>query len=129
VTRHPGYDFPPTDPGSILVHDRLAPDYPFLIIGRISLDTTWTIKPGRDRKKIERMAARAGADGILITGLDIDINAFNRFVTERGWATISGSDLSPFAAATRARPDYLEQARVFGYLIKKTEFSILLRNG
>ena len=120
VSRHPGFDFPPTNPDSILVHDRRAPDYPFIIIGRISLDTTWTIKPGKDQKKIKGLAARAGADGILVTGFDIDIDAFNRHVTARGYETVSGSDLSSFAAATRARPDYLEQARIFGYLIKRT---------
>jgi len=121
ISKHPGFNFPPTDPDSIVVHDRRAPSYPFLIIGRISLDTTWTIKPGKDQKKIERKAAQAGADGILITGFDIDIDAFNQHVTTKGSAAVSGSDLSSFAAATPAHPDYLQQARIYGYLIKRTE--------
>lgn len=120
VTQHPGFNFPPTDPDSVLVHNRLAPSYPFIIIGRISFDTTWTIKPGRDQKKIEKLAARAGADGILVTGFDIDIDAFNRHVADHGFGTVSGSDLSSFASATRTHPDFLEQTKTFGYLIKKT---------
>jgi hypothetical protein len=119
ISRHPGFNFPPTDPDLILVHDRMAPSYPFVIIGRISFDTTWTIKTSKDQKKIERMAAQAGADGILVTGFDIDIDAFNRYVTTQGYATVSGSDLSSFAEATHAHPDYLEQAMIYGYLIKR----------
>jgi hypothetical protein len=120
VSKHPGFNFPPTDPDSIQVHDRTAPSYPFVIIGRVSLDTTWTVKPGKDQKKIERLAAQAGADGILVTGFDIDIDAFNQHVASYGCATVSGSDLSSFAAATRPRPDYLQQTRIYGYLIKRT---------
>ncbi len=119
ISRHPGFNFPATDPDSILVHDRMAPNYPFVIIGRISLDTTWTIKTSKDHKKIERMAAQAGADGILVSGFDIDIDAFNRYVATQGYAAVSGSDISSFAAATHARPDYLQQARIYGYLIKR----------
>ena len=121
VSKHPGFNFPPTDPRLIQVHNRLAPDYRFVIIGRSSLDTTWTTKPTQDQKKIERMAAQAGADGILITGFDIDIDAFNRHVTTQGYDGVSGSDLSSFAAAIRAHPDYLERAKIFGYLIKRTD--------
>jgi hypothetical protein len=121
VTRHPGFDFPPTDPDGILVHNRLAPDYPFLIIGRVGLDTTWTIKPNRNLKKVRKKAAQAGADGILVTGLDIDIDAFNRHATTKGYEAVSGSDLSSFASATRTHPDYLEQVRIFGYLLKRTK--------
>ena len=120
VSKHPDYNFPPTDPNSILVHDRVAPSYPFVIIGRISLDMTWTIKPSMDEKKIERMAARAGADGILISGFDINIDAFNQHVTTKGYAAVSGSDLSSFAADTHPDPMYLRQTLIYGYLIKRT---------
>jgi len=120
ISKHPDYNFPPTNPDSILVYDRLAPTYPFVIIGRISLDMTWTVKPGKDQKKIERMAAQAGADGILITGFDIDIDAFNQYVTTEGYASVSGSDLSTFAADTHPDPMYLRQTLIYGYLIKRT---------
>lgn len=121
VSKHPGYDFPQTDPNSILVHEGVAPDYPFVIIGRISLDMTWTIKPGKDEKKIVRKAAQAGADGIIISGLDIDIEAFNKFVAAEGYAKVSGSDLSGFALAIRAHTLYLDQSKIYGYMIKRTE--------
>jgi len=120
ISKHPDYNFPPTDANSILVYDRMAPTYPFVIIGRISLDMTWTVKPRKDEKKIRRMAAQAGADGILITGLDINISAFNEYVTTRGYATVSGSDLSSFAADTHPDPMYLRQTLIYGYLIKRT---------
>ncbi len=121
ISKHPGYDFPPTDPNSILVYDRVAPAYPFVIIGRISLDMTWTVKPRRDEKKIERMAAQAGADGIIITGLDINIDAFNQYVATHGYATVSGSDLSSFVVDIRAHAMFLEQTLTYGYMIKRTE--------
>ncbi|MGB7293968.1 MAG: hypothetical protein WBC70_00110 [Candidatus Aminicenantales bacterium] len=120
ISKHPGYDFPATDPDSILAHDRTAPDYPFVIIGRISLDMTWTINPGRDEKKIEKMAARAGADGIIVSGLDINIDAFNRHVATQGYASVSGTDLSEFVVVTRPHALYLEQSRIYGYIIKRT---------
>lgn len=120
ISRHPDYNFPPTDPNSILVYDRIAPSYPFVIIGRISLDKTWTDNPRKDEKKIKGMAAQAGADGILVTGLAIDIDAFNRHVTTQGYATVSGSDLLCFATAVRPRPMYLQQTLVYGYLIRRT---------
>jgi len=119
ISKHPDYNFAPTDPNSILVYDRLAPDYPFVIIGRISLDMTWTIKPGKDEKKIERKAAQAGADGIIISGLEIDIDAFNKFVAAEGYAKVSGSDLSDFSLATKAHALYLEQSLTYGYMIKR----------
>jgi hypothetical protein len=119
VSRHPDYNFPPTDPNSILVYDQIAPSYPFIIIGRISLDMTWTVNPRKNKKKIQRMAAQAGADGILITGLDIDISAFNHYVTTHGYATVSGSYLSHFAV-TRPLPMYLQQHLIYGYIIKRT---------
>jgi hypothetical protein len=121
VSKQPGYDFPPTDPSSILVHDRLAPNYPFIIIGRISLDATWTEKPSKDEKKIKKMAAQAGADGILVSGFDIDIGAFNQYVASRGYATVSGTDLSDFAAAIRPRPVHLERTLIYGYLMKRSK--------
>jgi hypothetical protein len=120
VSMHPGYNFPPTDPDSILVHDRTAPDYPFVIIGRISLDMTWTISPRRNEKKIARTAARAGADGVIVSGLDIDIDAFNRHVDTEGYASVSGTDLSEFVVLTRPHAMYLEQSRIYGYMIKRT---------
>jgi hypothetical protein len=121
ISKHPGYNFPPTDPDSILVHEGVAPNYPFVIIGRISLDMTWTIKPGKDEKKIERMAAQAGADGIIITGLDIDIDAFNKFVAAEGYAKVFGTDLSAFSRDIYPHTLYLEQSKTYGYMIKKTE--------
>jgi len=120
VSKHPDYNFPPTNPSSILAYDRMAPTYPFIIIGRISLDTTWTDNPRKDKKKIERMAAQAGADGIIITGFDINISAFNQYVATQGYSAVSGSDLSDFAVATRPRPMYLQQSLINGYLIKRT---------
>jgi hypothetical protein len=120
ISRHPDYNFPATDANSIQVYDRVAPSYPFLIIGRISLDMTWTVNPKRDEKKIRRLAAQAGADGILVTGYDIDIEAFNRYVSAQGYLSVSGSDLSSFAAVTRPHPMYLEQTLIYGYLIKRT---------
>jgi len=120
ISKHPDYNFPPTDPNSILVYDRMAPTYPFVIIGRISLDMTWTVKPRKDEKKIGRMAAQAGADGILITGFDINIDDFNKYVTTQGYATVSGSDLSSFAADTHPDPMYLRRTLIYGYLIKRT---------
>lgn len=120
ISKHPAYNFPPTNPNSILVFDRVAPGCPFLIIGRISLDMTWTVSPKKDDKKIKRLAAQAGADGILVTGYDIDIEAFNRYVKTQGYATVSGSDLSSFAEVIRPRPMYLEQMLIYGYLIKRT---------
>ena len=121
VSKHPGYDFPPTDPNSVLVHEGVAPEYPFVIIGRISLDMTWTIKPGKDEKKIGRKAAQAGADGIIISGLDIDIDAFNRHVATHGYTNVSGSDLSAFAVEIRPHTRLLEQTLTYGYMIKRTE--------
>jgi hypothetical protein len=120
ISKHPAYKFPPTDPNSIQVYVRTAPSFPFVIIGRISLDMTWTVNPKKDDKKIKRLAAQAGADGILVTGYDIDIEAFNQYVNTQGYATVSGSDLSSFAAATRPRPMFLEQTLIYGYLIKRT---------
>jgi hypothetical protein len=119
VSKHPDYNFPPTDPNSIQVYDQKAPTYPFILIGRISLDTTWTVNPRKDKKKIQRMAAQAGADGILITGLDIDISAFNQYVTTQGYATVSGSYLSHFAV-THPLPMFLQQSQTYGYIIKRT---------
>jgi hypothetical protein len=119
VSKHPDYNFPPTDPNSILVYDRMAPTYPFVIIGRISLDMTWTIKPGKDERKIERMAAQAGADGIIVTGFDINIDAFNQFVAAEGYAKVFGSDLSAFAADIHPHALYLEQSWIYGYMIKR----------
>jgi hypothetical protein len=119
VSKHPGYNFPPTDPNSILVYDQVAPSYPFIIIGRIGLDTTWTVKPRRDEKKIQRMAARAGADGIIISGLEINISAFNQYVAAHGYDTVSGFDLSKFAV-TRPLTRFLQQSLTYGYIIKRT---------
>ncbi len=121
VSKHPGYNFPPTPSDSILVYDQIAPDYPFVIIGRISLDTTWTVKPKRDQKKIERMAAQAGADAIIIAGLDIKIDAFNQYVSTHGYSTVAGRDLSDFAADIYPQTEFLHQTLTYGYLIKRTE--------
>jgi hypothetical protein len=120
VSKQPGYDFPPTDPDSIQVYEGVAPNYPFVIIGRIGLDMTWTIKPGKDKTKIERKAAQSGADGIIISGLEIDIDAFNKFVAAEGYEKVFGSDLSDFSLATKAHALYLEQSLTYGYMIKRT---------
>jgi hypothetical protein len=119
VSKHPDYNFPPTDPDSILVYDQMAPTYPFVIIGRISLDMTWTVKPRKDEKKIQRMAAQAGADGIIISGREINISAFNQYVAAHGCATVAGSDLSKFAV-TRPLTLFLQQSLTYGYIIKRT---------
>jgi hypothetical protein len=55
----------------------------------------------------------------LFAGLDIDISAFNQYVTTQGYAMVSGSYLSHFAV-THPLPMYLQQSLTYGYLIKRT---------
>ena len=37
VTKHPAFNYAPTNPTSVIIYDRLTPIYPFIIIGRIDI--------------------------------------------------------------------------------------------
>lgn len=117
IYKHPDYNFPPTDPSQIRVYVQdQEPTYPYIIIGRLVIDATWTMNMSKAEKKVEAMAAQAGADGILIRQADINIYAFNQYVTVQGYT--SGD---AFYAAIQPHAMYIVEKKLYGYLIKRTE--------
>jgi len=127
IVRHPDYNYPPTDPSRIKVYTQgMTPAYPFVIIGRITFTVDYAygfiritnLGPKSERKILQR-AALVGADGIIFTDVDVNIYAFNQYVTTEGYATMSGDSLSYFQV-TRPHATYYTQKVIYGYLIKAT---------
>jgi len=116
VYRHPDYNFPPTDPNQIRYYTQdQQPVYPYLIIGKIAIDATWTVSMAKAEQKVGKLAARAGADGIIITEVDVDIWAFNQYITVQGYS--SGDAYTAFITP---HANYLVTKVLYGYLIKRT---------
>jgi len=117
VSRHPDYNFSPTKPATVLIYDRLEPNYPYLIIGRISINPNWGLTWGRVNSEIRRRAAGIGEDAVIITDVNVDIVAFNRGVTTEGVATVRGNRLY-YYAVTRPNTLYAPVSYLYGYIIK-----------
>jgi hypothetical protein len=87
VYRHPDLSYAPTNPALVGVYlPNFTPNYNFIIIGEITIDATWTISPSAGEKKIAKKAASLGADGIIITTIDVDWVAFNHFYQVNGYS-------------------------------------------
>jgi hypothetical protein len=115
VYRHPDYNFPPTDPSSIQGYGpNEEPTYPYIIIGTITIDASWSMTADGAGQKASREAAKAGADGVLIRNAYLDITVFNRYVTVDGYSTGDAFHAS-------IRPHYMPYATIifYGYLIKR----------
>ena len=121
IIRHPDYNYSPTDPMQMKVYlHGLTPTYPYVIIGKLILTANaFTSRSRSQDLKIFKRAAQMGADGIIMTDMDIDIYAFNQYVTTQGFATLSGNSLSYFQV-TRPYASYWVTYIFYGYLIKAT---------
>jgi len=114
VYRHPDYSFPPTDPANIRVYlPDQEPTYTYVIIGRITMDFSWTVDTGAAERKVAKLAAQAGADGVVISQVNVDIYQFNQHVHVYGYT-------SPGEFTAFIQPHSLpyKQIIVQGYLIK-----------
>jgi len=118
VVRHPDYNLAPTNPAWVMVYDQFIPTYDFLIIGRMTIDATWTLSGDEAGEKIRAQAASIGGDAVILSPAQIDIYAFNRGVTTEGTATAWGNQVR-YSERTRDDTIYIPQITRFGYIIKK----------
>lgn len=118
VTKHPDYNYAPTNPNSVIIYDRLTPTYPFIIIGRIDIDATFTLSSKESNRKISEKAAAIGGDAVIITDVNVDIVAFNREVTTEGTITAKGDSLDYYAVSTDTST-YIPVTTLYGYVIKR----------
>jgi hypothetical protein len=118
VTKHPDYNFVPTNPQSVIIYDRLMPTYKFIIIGRIDIDATWTLSSKEAGRKVQEKAAAIGGDAVIITDIHVDIVAFNRSVTTKGTITDKGDKLE-YYAVSRDTSTYIPIQMLYGYVIKR----------
>ena len=117
VYKHPDFNFPPTDPANIMVYlPDQNPSRTFVIIGNIAIDASWTVDTGAAERKVAKLAAQAGADGVLISNVQVDILAFNQHVDIYGYTTLDG-----FYATVRPQALPYKQIIITGYLIKWKE--------
>ena len=119
VTRHPDYFYPPNpNPKLIRIYSQgLYPNNPFIIIGQVSIDATWTISEKEATKKVQLRAASIGGSGIILTNTRINMVAFNRSVTTRGMATFYGNQVNYYAVHTD-NTLYMPVAKIYGYVIR-----------
>jgi len=118
VTKHPDFNYFPTNPKSVIIYDRLTPTYPFIIIGRINIDATWTLSSKEMNKKVKEKAAAIGGDGVVITDVNVDIVAFNSEVTTEGTITDRGNSLD-YYAVSRDTSTYIPVTTMYGYVVKR----------
>lgn len=114
VYRHPDYNFAPTDPNLIKVYlPGQDPLSKYIIIGQIAIDASWTIDTAGGERKVAQRAASVGADGVVISDVQVDIYAFNQYVAVHGYT--SPGQFSMFITPHAA---YYKQIIITGYLIK-----------
>ncbi|HUU37998.1 MAG TPA: hypothetical protein VMW46_07340 [Candidatus Desulfaltia sp.] len=118
VVRHPDFNYPPTNPAWVMIYDQFIPTYQFVIIGRMTIDATWTTSPREFAWTLQQKAALIGADAIILSPAQIDIYAFNRGTTTQGSATVWGNQVK-YSETTRDNTLYIPQITRFGYIIKK----------
>ena len=121
VIRHPDYFYPANlNPASIRIYPQgLYPDNPFVIIGVIGIDATWTASEREATGKVQRKAASIGGNGVILTNTQIDVVAFNRSVTTRGTATFQGNRVN-FHAVHTDNTFYVPVTTIYGYVIRWT---------
>jgi len=117
VIRHPDYNFLPTIPSSVMIYDGFTPTYPFIIIGRMTIDETWTASRKEWTRKIQEKAASIGGNAVIITDKDVDIVAFNSSAST-GTVTATGNSLN-YYAITRDTSTYIPIVKLYGYVIKR----------
>jgi len=122
VTRHPDYYYPPNpNPKSIRIYAQgLYPNNPFVIIGLMNIDATWTVSEEEATKKVCAHAASIGGEGVIITDTQIDIVAFNRSVTTRGTASFQGNQVNYYAVHTD-NTIYVPIVKMYAYVIRWTK--------
>ena len=118
VTKHPDFNYAPTNPNSVIIYDRLTPIYPFIIIGRIDIDATFALSSKESNRKISEKAAAIGGDAVIITDVNVDIEALNREVTTKGTITADGDSLDYYAVSTDTSA-YITVTKLYGYVIKR----------
>ena len=112
---NPDYSFAPTNPGSIRVYmDGLLPNYSYQVIGSIVIDATWTLDTKGGEKKVAKMAAQAGADGIIISSVDVDFIWLSNGIKIYGYTWANNFFIHAYQTGTGYRTIVIR-----GYLIKR----------
>jgi len=119
VTKHPDFNYAPTNPNSVIIYDRLTPTYPFIIIGRIDIDATFTLSSKEADRKISEKAAAIGGDAVIITDVNVNIIAFNRSVTTEGTVTEDVWGNLNYEETTTDTTMYIPEQTLYGYVIKR----------
>jgi len=122
VVRHPDYLFPPNlYPQSIKIYPQgLYPNDPFIIIGLVDIDVSWTISETEATGAVQEKVASIGGQGVILADTQIDVLAFNRSVTTRGQATFQGNQVN-YYAVQRDNTLYVPIVKVYGYVIRWSE--------
>jgi hypothetical protein len=118
VISHPDYKFPPTDPSTVRIYNKMEPTYPYIIIGRMQVNFTWSFSDRRLEQSMAKKAAAIGGTGILITDINVDIYAFNRSVTTSGQASIYGNTVY-YKQVSRPNTTYVPVKRLYAYVIRR----------
>jgi len=118
LVKHPDFNYAPTNPAYITIYDQFIPTYDFFIIGRMTIDATWTLSGREAGEKIQARAASIGGDGVILTSSRIDVYAFNRGTTTEGSATVWGRQVN-YSETTRDDTIYVPKKTVFAYVIKR----------
>lgn len=122
VTKHPDYHFFPTNPNSIRIYDQFIPNYPFTIIGRIEIDSTWSLSDKAFNEKVKKEAASIGGDAVIITDIELDKIPLNQSVTTTGTIRDTGYGTYRYTAESKDTSSYITKVSQYGYVIKR-EFS------
>jgi len=118
MSKHPDYNYAPTNPIGVRIYDTdLIPQQEFLIIGKMTIDATWSLGAKQTAENIQSKAAMIGGDGVIITDKTVNIYAFNRGTTTEGtvWGT---RNWLQYQQTTRDNTLYIPQVILYGYVIK-----------
>ena len=118
MAKHPDYNYTQTNPTDVRIYDQgLIPQQEFFIIGKMTIDSTWSWGVKQTVKNIQSKAALIGGEGVIITDKNVNIYAFNRGTTTEGTARWTRNQLQ-YQQTTRDNTLYIPQVILYAYIIK-----------
>jgi hypothetical protein len=118
VSPNPDYNYTPTNASSVYLYDHIEPNYPYLIIGVMTIDASLAWSVHQVEQTARKKAAAIGGDAVILANVDVNIYAFNRSVTTYGHATIYGDNIS-YQETTYPNATYVPSVILYCYIIKR----------
>jgi uncharacterized membrane protein (UPF0127 family) len=134
ITKHPDFNYPPTRPSYVKIYEMMIPIHKFVVIGRIQVDATWSWSSKQICETIQKKAAMAGGDAVILTDREVNVYTLPIGSTTSGTGTITTSgNTAHIKSQSETTNQYLFYGTDFryGYVIKfvKEFIKVFLPNG